>query len=171
MQGLFDSLSEPMATGKVYAKIGAPRKQREEAVILLASILESELTISYEAACVGRPLTKFNGEAVLNLRALAAAVHGAAHARFLTFEFDERRAVLETAQSRKAEADVLRDNGIVSWCSADVDPRGGGVLMGCITAFLPGGGGAAKRAAATGAEKLPPDGKLPPLAPVVVSAE
>ena len=77
----------------------------DEAVVILASILESELTISYEAACVGRHLTKFNGEAApaLNLRALAAAVHRAGSAPFLKFEFGERCAVLETAQSRKTE--------------------------------------------------------------------
>ena len=110
---------------------------QDEAVILLASILESELTISYEATCVGRQLTKFNGDAApaRNLQALAAAVHDAGSKPFLKFEFGEWCAVLETAQSKKAEVDVLRAHDVASWCSPDVDPRGTNVMMSCITAF------------------------------------
>ena len=104
-------------------------------MVLLVSILESELTISYDAACVGRQLTKFNGSSVLNLKSLAASVAAASSSQYLKFEFDERRAVLETALSKKTEGDVLRAHDVPSWCSADVDPRGGGVVMNCVTAF------------------------------------
>jgi len=136
-QGLFETLSEPMSTGAILSKIGARRQVQDEAVILLASILESELTISYEAACIGRQLTKFNGDAApaRNLQALAAAVHSAGSKAFLKFEFGEWCAVLETAQSKKAEVDVLRAHDVASWCSPDVDPRGANVMMSCITAF------------------------------------
>ena len=104
-------------------------------MVLLVSILESELTISYDAACVGRQLTKFNGSSVLNLKSLAASVAAASSSQYLKFEFGERRAVLETALSKKTEGDVLRAHDVPSWCSADVDPRGGGVVMNCVTAF------------------------------------
>jgi hypothetical protein len=132
--GLFDGLADPLATGRLLAKIGSARKIADESVVVLASILESELTISYDV-CAGRALTKFNGEAVRNLRALAAAVQTAGNKPYLHFEFDEYRAVIETARSKKGEAEVLRAHDIPSWCSKDVDPRGNSAMAGCITAF------------------------------------
>jgi len=132
--GLFDHVPDSSSSGRILTHLQAKRKRAEERIVLLAAILESELTISYDA-CVGRQLTKFNGQAVTHLKALAAAVTNASAAPFLKFEFDEWVAVLETAASKKAEADVLRAHDISSWCSADVDPTGDSVLLGCITAF------------------------------------
>ena len=153
-------------------------------VVILASLLESELTISYDAACLGRVLTqshahhasipappvlraplnslhrvrvrpfcrrclgyisrpqvltKFNSETVRNLKGLAAAVYAAASKPFLHFQFDEpgTMAVIETAQSRRMEAEVLGAHDVAAWCSRDVDPRGDSAMMGCITAFSP----------------------------------
>ncbi len=94
----------------------------------------------FEQACVGRQLTKFNGDAKAagSLSALAAAVSGAGSKPFLKFEFGEWLAVLETARSKKAEAGVLYANDVASWCSADVDPRGDVSRLGCVTAFFGG---------------------------------
>ena len=91
--------------------------------------------VQYEAACVGKILTGLNGEPVHNLHKLAAAVAAASSKSFLTFQFDEWVAVIETARSRKREAEVLRAHDIVSWCSRDVDPRGDSAALGCITLF------------------------------------
>ena len=132
--GLFDNVWDPSSSGAILTQLQAKRTQPDETIVLLASILESELTISYDA-CVGRQLTKFNGSPVKHLRALAAAVTNAGSAPFLKFEFGQWCAVLETAQNKKAEADVLRAHDIASWCSADVDPHGDSVLLGCVTAF------------------------------------
>jgi len=106
--------------------------------VLLASILESELTVGYDTACVGRQLTKFNGDAKAcsSLTSLAAAVSAAGSKPFLKFEFGEWLAVLETARSKKMEAGVLVANDVASWCSADVDPRGDVSRLGCVTAFF-----------------------------------
>ena len=122
------------------SQIGARRNEADERIVLLASILESELTISYDLTCVGRPLSKFNGDAkaASHLKALAAAVSAAGSKPFLRFEFGERLAVLETARSQKLEQGVLQANDVAYWCSADVDPRGDVSRMGCVTAFFSG---------------------------------
>jgi hypothetical protein len=134
--GLFDAIVEPVLTGRLLSKLGSRRTEEGERVVLVASILESELTISYEAACLGKVLTRVNGEAVCNLHTLAAAVHRTgSKTPFLTFEFDEWVAVLETARNKRAEAAVLQAHDIPSWCSRDVDPRGDVAVASCVTAF------------------------------------
>ena len=137
--GMLDYLSDPISTGDLVRKLGARRKEPEECVVLLASILESELTVSYDRL-IGRQLTKFNGDAkaAFSLRALAVAVSGAGSKPFLKFEFGEWLAVLETERSKKTEKEVLLANDVISWCSADVDPRGDVSRLGCVTAFLGG---------------------------------
>jgi len=132
--GLLDMMTDPIIAGDIVRKLGARRKDADESVVLLASILESELTIGYDSACIGRQLTKFNGDAkaVGTLRALAAAVGAAGSKPFLKFEFGEHLAVLETARSKKAERGVLEANDVASWCSADVDPRGDVSRMACL---------------------------------------
>ena len=88
-------------------------------------------------ACVGRQLTKFNGDfkPAANLRALAAAVNAAGSKPYQRFDFGEWLAVIETSRSKKLEAGILGANDVASWCSADVDPRGDVSLMGCISLF------------------------------------
>ena len=154
--GFMDTLSEreAQAAGRLIAKIGEPRKQAGERLIVLASILESELTISYEATCAGRQLTKFNGGAMLNLQQLATAVQAASSAPFLKFEFGDFSAVLDGALVKKTEAQVLRAHDVAAWCSDDVNPKGGSILSTCLTAFSMRSPAAAR--AGTGQHPLPP---------------
>lgn len=135
--GFFETMSEPMASGYILSRIGARRKQPDQSIVILACVLESELTISYEASCVGKVLTKINNEGVRNLKTLASTIYASSSKPFLHFQFDEpgHMAVIETALSKKMEAEVLGAHDIATWCSRNVDPRGDKAMLGCITAF------------------------------------
>ena len=107
--------------------------------------------MGYEAACLGRTLTLFNGARVLSLRDLAARVASATRGEpFLRFTFGKYTAVLESSECRRLDPIVLRAHDIPSWCSANVDPRASAAPRApCVTAWfeclgLGGCGGGAK---------------------------
>ena len=99
-EGLFDELEDPLSAGLVLAKLGAPRAVEDEQVIVLAKVLESELTIGY-GGCVGKQLQTLNGQKPLNLKQLAAMVVAKGEGTYLKFAFDKFTAVLERARSKQ----------------------------------------------------------------------
>ena len=107
-------------------------------MVFLAKLLESELTVSYEAACLGKQLDTLNGKKVLNLAGLATliAAEVAASTPFLKFTFGKFTAPIELKLARAKEAELLRSHDVAHWCSADVDPRGPGgtlAMLPCTT--------------------------------------
>ena len=56
--GLFETIADPTSTGCMLTKVGGRRRLADEKVLLLASILESELTISARGAAIELTLSR-----------------------------------------------------------------------------------------------------------------
>ena len=126
-EGHFEAIADAHTAGLMLAKLGDFMQAPGQQVIILSKLLESEATIGYEAACMGKQLETLNGVEVRNLKQLAALVSGTSmrSEKFFRFRFHGKcMAVIETARTKRAEQEVLREHDIFKWCSADVDPRG-----------------------------------------------
>jgi len=150
-EGMLEEYTDPVTAGHLLAKIGSPRRAADEQVVVLAKLLESELSIGCDE-CVGRPLLSVNDTPVRSLAQLAALVaeRGTRRDPFLKFGFGQGRvAVLSMPAARAAEADLLATHDIAHWCSADVDPRPAAGVLPRISALF---GGCSPRA---GGEQAP----------------
>ena len=137
-EGHLDAIADPHTAGLMLAKLGHFMMKPGQQVVILSKVLESEATIGYEAACIGKQLEALNSVEVRNLKQLAADATSAStrSAKFLQFRFHGNcRAVIDTARSKRDEQAVLGAHDIYKWCSADVDPRGGAASVACAAWF------------------------------------
>mmetsp|Transcript_17893 Transcript_17893/g.44918 ORF Transcript_17893/g.44918 Transcript_17893/m.44918 type:complete len:270 (+) Transcript_17893:39-848(+) len=140
-EGHLEAIADAHTAGLMLAKLGNFMQLPEQQVVILSKVLESEATIGYENACIGKQLEALNGAEIRNLKDLAANLVSSRtrSEKFLHFRFQGNcRAVLETARARREDTGLLRAHDIYRWCSVDVDPHENTSLLPC-TAWLCGG--------------------------------